>query len=131
MFVTTDKKRILCVEDDADSSELYTAILDGYELTSVATVRDAVTLIRNEKFDMCLLDYLLVDGTGLEFCLLLKHANPEMPVLFISGIPKLTEDLAKELGADGLIRKATPDFVDNLRREVSRLLSQQSAATVL
>jgi two-component system OmpR family response regulator len=126
-----EKKRILCVEDDADSSELYTAILDGHEVTSVATVRDAVSLIRSEKFDICLLDYMLVDGTGLEFCLLLKHSNPEMPVLFISGIPKLTEELAKELGADGLIRKATPDFVDNLKSEVGRLLNTASAVNAI
>ena len=123
-----EKKRILCVEDDADSSELYTAILDGHEVTSVATVRDAVSIIRNERFDICLLDYMLVDGTGLEFCLLLKHSNPEMPVLFISGIPKLTEELAKELGADGLIRKATPDFVTNLKSEVDRLLTGSASA---
>jgi DNA-binding response OmpR family regulator len=126
--VTTDKKKILCVEDDVDSSELYTAILDGYDITSVATVKDAVSLIRSERFDMCLLDYMLVDGTGLEFCLLLKHSNPEMPVLFISGIPKLTEELAGELGADGLIRKATPDFVANLKSEVTRLLTAVSSA---
>jgi two-component system OmpR family response regulator len=126
--VTTEKKKILCVEDDVDSSELYTAILDGHDITAVATIKDAVSLIRRERFDMCLLDYLLVDGTGLEFCLLLKHSNPEMPVLFISGIPNLTEELAKELGADGLIRKATPDFVAHLKNEVSRLLSTTSSA---
>ena len=122
------RKKILCVQDDADSSELYTAILDGHDITAVATVKDAVSLIRKEAFDMCLLDYMLVDGTGLEFCLLLKHSNPEMPVLFISGIPKLTEELAKELGADGLIRKATPDFVAHLKSEVSRLLTSASTA---
>src|SRR6476619_3809643 len=131
MSEMTDRKRILCVEDDADSSELYTAILEGHDVTSVATVKDAVSLIRSEKFDICLLDYMLLDGTGLEFCLLLKHSNPEMPVLFISGIPKLTEELAKELGADGLIRKATPDFVSNLRNEVSRLLSTTSSANAV
>ena len=122
-----EKKKILCVEDDADSSDLYTAILEGHEVTPVATVKDAVSLIRRESFDMCLLDYMLVDGTGLEFCLLLKHSNPEMPVLFISGVPKLTDELAKELGADGLIRKATPDFVANLKAEVSRLLGKSSS----
>ena len=122
-----EKKKILCVEDDADSSDLYTAILEGHEGTAVATVKDAVSLIRRESFDMCLLDYMLVDGTGLEFCLLLKHSNPEMPVLFISGVPKLTDELAKELGADGLIRKATPDFVANLKAEVSRLLGKSSS----
>lgn len=122
-----EKKKILCVEDDADSSDLYTAILEGHEVTAVATVKDAVSLIRRESFDMCLLDYMLVDGTGLEFCLLLKHSNPEMPVLFISGVPKLTDELAKELGADGLIRKATPDFVANLKAEVSRLLGKSSS----
>jgi CheY-like chemotaxis protein len=125
--VNFEKKKILCVEDDADSSDLYTAILEGHEVTAVATVKDAVSLIRRESFDLCLLDYMLVDGTGLEFCLLLKHSNPEMPVLFISGVPKLTDELAKELGADGLIRKATPDFVANLTSEVSRLLGKSTS----
>ena len=124
----TDRKKILCVEDDADSSELYTAILDGHDIIAVATVKDAVSLIRSERFDLCLLDYMLVDGTGLEFCLLLKHSNPEMPVLFISGVPKLAEELAKELGADGLIRKASPDFVASLKNEVYRLLTNVSSA---
>ena len=61
-------KKILLVEDDRTLSETLTRHLDqnGYHTTWAYTKEDAVTKIRNLKFDLILLDITLPDGRRYE-----------------------------------------------------------------
>ncbi|WP_456322827.1 response regulator transcription factor [Hydrogenimonas sp.] len=72
-------KRILLVEDDECASELIYAYLSdcGFELTPVFMATDAVSWLRNERFDVVLLDINLPDFNGLE---VLKSIQEHMSV---------------------------------------------------
>ena len=83
---------------------------------------DAVKRATAEKFDLYLLDYHLPDGTGLELCLMLRAFDRDTPMLFATATSSITEAQVITAGAQGLIRKATKSFMDDLPAKVSQLL---------
>lgn len=116
------KKRILCVEDHPDTCELISTILKKYDCTSAYSKADALYHATKEKFDIYLLDYHLPDGNGIELCLLIKNFDTTTPILFITGTSSMTEKQALTIGAQGLIKNTSDNFVIELERRVSGLL---------
>ena len=118
------KKRILCVEDDADACELIKSILknDDYEFTCASGLEEAVRKARAKKFDLYLVDYYLPDGLGLEF-ILSVNSDRKTPTIIVTGATSLSEPQADRFGAYGLIKKNSPSFVKDLRNQVSQLLA--------
>lgn len=116
------KKRILCVEDHPDICELISIILKKYECTSANSKVNALRLATKEKFDLYLLDYHLPDGNGIELCLLIKNFDTETPILFLTGTSSMTEKQALKIGAQGLIKNTSDNFIGQLQKKVSELL---------
>ncbi|MCA1594570.1 MAG: response regulator [Acidobacteria bacterium] len=116
------KKHILCVDDNSDTCDLVSAILKEYEVTSAYSMADAVKRATAEKFDLYLLDYHLPDGTGLELCLMLRTFDHDTPILFATATSSITEPQVITAGAQGLMQKGRPSFVDDLPARVSQLL---------
>ena len=116
------KKQILCVDDSTDTCELVTVILKDYDVTSVYSMADALKRATAEKYDLYILDYHLPDGTGLELCLLLRGFDRDAPILFATASSSITEAQVITAGAQGLVRKATATFHDDLPARVSELL---------
>ena len=120
-------KRILCVEDHPDTCELISTILRGYEVISAKGVADALKNAAEEKFSLYLLDYHLPDGTGDELAVSIRNFDKTTPMLFVTGTSSITENEAKRLGAQGLIRKGRISFVEDLLNYVDRLLTNHAA----
>ena len=116
------KKRILCVDDNSDTCELVSALLKDFEVTPAYSMADAVKRATAERFDLYVLDYHLPDGTGLELCLMLRTFDRDTPTQFVTASGSLTEGQVVTAGAQGLVRKGTASFVDDLLSTVSRLL---------
>lgn len=78
--------RILVVEDDAAivSALVDLLVAEGYEVATAARQDDAVTLLRDDRFDIALLDVTLAQGTGFAVCAAARDAAPEMPVIFLT-----------------------------------------------
>lgn len=70
-----EKKRVLVVDDDPDILRVFKSILEkeGYEVETAETGSAALEKIKNEKFNVCLIDVRLPDMDGTE--LLLKMTN--------------------------------------------------------
>jgi CheY-like chemotaxis protein len=120
--VTTTKKHILCVDDNSDTCELVSLILKDYEVTSAYSMADAIKRATAERFDLYVLDYHLPDGTGLELCLMLRAFDRDTPMLFATATSSITEEQVVTAGAQGLVRKGTVSFTDDLLTRVSQLL---------
>jgi CheY-like chemotaxis protein len=118
----TPKKQILCVDDHSDTCELVTLILKDYEVTSAASMADAIKRATAEKFDLYILDYHLPDGTGLELCLMLRAFDRDTPMLFATASSSITEAQVVTAGAQGLIRKTSKSFPTDLPARVAELL---------
>ena len=122
------KKQILCVDDSTDTCELVTFILKDYQVTSAYSKADGVKRATAAKYDLYILDYHLPDGTGLELCLMLRTFDRDTPILFATATSSITEAQVITAGAQGLVRKATTSFHDELPARVARLLEARGGA---
>ena len=126
--------RILYTEDDADTRELVTLVLELQNCQVIATGShdEALRLAQAEQFDLYLLDNWIPGISGVRLCQLLREVDPHTPVLFYSGAA-YERDKARALasGAQGYLVK--PVDGDELAAEVLRLISEsrQSGSQIL
>ena len=79
--------RLLCVDDDQDSAEMVSLLLQSYgvEVTCAQSVSEAWLKIRAERFDLLMLDVWMPRVSGFEFSRQLRDSGCTMPILFYSG----------------------------------------------
>jgi CheY-like chemotaxis protein len=79
------KRRILCVEDNADILGMLTALLgrEGYDTSTAAAVEEALRLA-DGGFDLFILDKMEPRDTGLELCRELRRRHPDTPIIVYS-----------------------------------------------
>ncbi len=82
---------VLLVEDDPGYARLIAAALRrargrNYELVHVDYLSDALVEIKQRTFDAALLDLTLPDARGLETFSRLHKADPELPIVVLSGL---------------------------------------------
>jgi two-component system cell cycle response regulator len=92
-----DHKRILLVEDNPGDARLMAELLTntgagGIGLQHVDRISVALKRLREQKFDVVLLDLSLPDGSGLESVVHMCAAVPQMPVIVLTGLED--DDLA-------------------------------------
>jgi two-component system, sensor histidine kinase len=119
----SQKGRILCMDDNADSRDLVrlTLMAAGYDMTCVESAREAIELVRREHFDLLIFDNWLPGLTGTEATKLIRQFDQTTPILFYSAAAyKSDEQAALEAGAQGYLVK--PVGIDDLLTEVERLI---------
>jgi DNA-binding response OmpR family regulator len=120
--VEETKRRILCVEDDADTCEMLTLALQlsGYEVVAAHTFADAITKALTTHFDAYILDSRLPDGSGVDLCKEIREFNSDTPILFYSAdaYPREIEE-AMNAGAQGyMVKPIDPMEVERTLREL-------------
>ena len=123
--------RILYAEDDADTRELVTLVLEMQNCQVVATesYEEALRLARAEHFDLYLIDNWMPHISGVKLCEQLREFDRHTPVLFYSGAAyDADRERALASGAQGYLVK--PAAGEQLIAEVLRLVSgsRQSGA---
>lgn len=100
-------ERILIVDDEKDIAELISDILqdEGYETVISNNGTSAIEKIKQEDFDLILLDVMMPDISGTEVCAKVRDiAN--CPIIFVTAKTNLTSKLVGfEVGADDYITK--------------------------
>lgn len=81
-----NKFRILWVDDEIDLLTPYFQFLNnkGYHLSSVSNGNDAIELIRNNLFDLVLLDENMPGMSGLQLLNEIKKIRPQLPVIMVT-----------------------------------------------
>ncbi|HRY30215.1 MAG TPA: response regulator transcription factor [Elusimicrobiota bacterium] len=118
-------KKILVIDDDADMRLYVSSILQaqGFEVKSVETGCEAMSAMRNEFFDLVVMDILLPDTNGLDLCKKVKEFNvSSMPVILLSSV---TDDAVirsglEEKKADAFMAKP-PSPLELVRRALGLL----------
>ncbi len=121
------KKRILVVEDNAESRELLAIILrrSGYDIAEAATGLDAVDQAHASRPDLIIMDLGLPGITGDEVTTRLKAdaSTRDIPVIVNTGFHRgsLLVERAIVAGASMILHKPTPlkVFVEVARRYLS------------
>ncbi|MBU0999825.1 response regulator [Patescibacteria group bacterium] len=113
-------KKILLVEDEDFIRELYTRqlIKAGFTVKSAVDGQAGLEVLKNETFDLLLLDIMLPGMNGLQLLREFKTQNPNSPMITILLTNLGQEAVIKEgfeLGAQAYLIKAsyTPDQVVN------------------
>lgn len=120
----SQKGRILCMDDNADSRDLVrlTLMAEGYDITCVESGREAIDLVRRERFDLLIFDNWLPSLTGTEVTKLVRQFNQTTPILFYSAAAyESDKQAAFQAGAQGYLVK--PIGIDDLLQEVERLIA--------
>ena len=94
--------RVLVVEDEPAIRTLVQLALQRVEL-DVWTAQDgadALDLLREESFDIILLDFLMPGMTGLELSSRVRRLDPTLPIALLSGSAALLTD--EEIAAAGI-----------------------------
>jgi DNA-binding response OmpR family regulator len=100
--------RILCVEDDADSREMMTIILEqaGYEVVAASNPADGLKIAKHDAPALIILDNWYDRGSGVELCKQIRQFDSRTPIIFYSGAA-FQSDVRKAMdaGAQGYLIK--------------------------
>ena len=128
------KNNILIVEDEHDIREIYAEVLSmaGYVVDQVADGEKGMQKIRDDNWDILLLDIMLPGKDGIKILKEIKD-HPELKKGIVIALTNLnSENIIQEVfgsGADGYLIKSeiTPDKVVE---EVGRILANQEGSGI-
>ncbi len=103
-------KAALVIEDNGSHAALIGdeigSVLDGWTLEVVPTVAEARKRLGANSYDLCVLDYWLPDGDGLDLLKEIRARTPALPTLFVTTASSAKVAVeAMKLGADDFIVK--------------------------
>lgn len=111
-----EKNRILVVDDDEPLRTVLSTELssEGYEVTTAADGSEAIDLVRDNNFDLVLLDIKMPNVDGFEVLKFIKGGKPNTKVIMLTGFADLKNAIeSKRLGAEDFVSKPY-DLVDLL-----------------
>jgi OmpR-family two-component system manganese-sensing response regulator len=120
------------VDDDKDSCDLVRAMLhysdSNYEVTSTESSKEAVSLMKEQSFDLYILDYSLPEISGLELCHFIRKNNPSKPIMFLTAMAyPIHRASGLTAGADEYLIK--PNDLGELIETINQLLNANSSST--
>lgn len=99
--------RILLVEDDSGLAYAteYALKQENFLTTIADSLANARTMIANNNYDLILLDVMLPDGTGYDFCKELR-LNSDIPIIFLTACDdEVNIVMGLDIGGDDYITK--------------------------
>ena len=125
------KAKIMVVEDDLDEAKLIKMVLEGegYEAACAFNGVEALEKVGSEKPDLIVLDVMMPEMDGFEFCAELRSSpeTEDIPVVLLTGVIKHIRDSKYPL--DGVMRAEAQDYLEkpvkpeDLLAAISRLLT--------
>ena len=99
---------VLVVEDDKNILQLLSAYLEsaGYTVTTAEDGTDGLHRALHECFDICVLDVMLPNTSGIEIASVLRSSDRDIPILFLTARGNESDVLnGFEVGADDYMTK--------------------------
>lgn len=126
--MTEERPTALVVEDDAETREFVARALaeDGLEVRTASRAERAARLLREERFDVVVLDLGLPGGSGFEVCARARLDGVTVPILMLTARSEVASRVqGLEAGADDYLGK--PFALAELRARVRALLRRRRA----
>jgi len=118
---------ILLVEDDLDLIDglEFSLCKNGFEVEVARTVQSALSLYKNQKYDLLLLDLTLPDGTGFDICKKVRKSSA-VPIVFLTASDEeVNVVMGLDIGGDDYITK--PFKLNELISRIKALLRRTNA----
>lgn len=119
---------ILIVDDEPSVLLTYATILrqSGYEVTGMATARDAKKVLAEHSFDVLVCDLALeASRSGLEVLEFARSRDARVPAILLTGYA--TRELGEEAERKHITLLVKPIEVKDLLDTLGRLVRKQSA----
>ena len=117
------RHRILFVERNEDICAVIRVLLEraNCEVASTGSLNESLGLAARERFDLYLVSYLLLEGTGIELCRKLREFDQHTPILFGSALVyEADRKLALDAGANIFLKQ--PDDIEMIPNTIRQLL---------
>src|SRR6202000_2553630 len=106
-MTTKGQKASLLIAEDEESLREALKLnleLEGYEVTTVDNGPAVIKMVKNEYFDLIVLDIMLPDMDGITVCETIRMQHNDVPILFLS---------ARNSGADRVLglKKGGDDYL--------------------
>ncbi|MDP2207934.1 MAG: response regulator [Bacteroidota bacterium] len=121
----SEKSRILVVDDEDTLRTVLSQELkgEGYEVETAADGLLALDAIKQNKFDLVLLDIKMPNMDGFEVLKYIKQNHKDLKIIMLTGFADLKNAIeSKKLGAEDFVSKPY-DLVD-LLTTIERVLSE-------
>ena len=119
--------RIFVIDDDKDLLKVVKSLLikRGFTVSVYSDWETANNDIKKYEPQLILLDVFLSGVDGLEVCKRLRasHATRHIPIIILSGYPKVAGTAIYEFGADEFISK--PFEEEDLIQKIHKVLSRR------
>ncbi len=117
------RKKILIIDDENDLVELLKFNLEqqGYQVIAVKEAEEGLEIVCKQKPDLVLLDLMLPNMDGFEFCRILRQET-DTPVVFLTASKsEVCKKLAMTLGATDYLAK--PFSIDALLNRIHSIVN--------
>jgi DNA-binding response OmpR family regulator len=124
--------RILLVEDDEELSGFLVRVLreEGLDVVRADCAREALSLLKQEAFQLVVLDRMLPDLDGLAVCTEIRRQNRELPVLMLTARGEVEDRVTGlDSGADDYVVK--PFEVEELLARIRALLRRAASPLIV
>jgi CheY-like chemotaxis protein len=116
------RKRLLIADDEPGIRELLSDILsaEGYSIETAASGDDAIARIREQRFDLALVDLLMPGSSGADVARVIANESPQTIVVIVTGSDETTvENMLGGTKVDQVVTK--PFEMDEILQVVSAL----------
>src|SRR5947209_14516573 len=120
-------ERILIADDDEVSRQLFAETLEqeGYRVDRAQSGDEALSLLRDELYELLIIDVRMPGMTGLEVTRMLHEKNSSLPIIVMTAFGSIETAIeAIHEGAFDFISK--PMNLEELKKTVSRPLAQRA-----
>jgi CheY-like chemotaxis protein len=123
--------RILIIDDEDELRSMLRRMLEqaGHEVTEAVNGAEGIKLYERDRPDLIITDIIMPEKEGVETIIALRQADPNLPIIAISGGGRLEATdfltMAKKLGARHTLSK--PFRRDQLLEAVGECLAEDQA----
>lgn len=123
--------RILIIDDEDELRSMLRRMLEqaGHEVTEAVNGAEGIELYERDRPDLIITDIIMPEKEGVETIIALRRADPNLPIIAISGGGRLEATdfltMARKLGARRTLAK--PFRRDQLLEAVDECLAKDEA----
>jgi DNA-binding response OmpR family regulator len=122
--------KIIVIDDDTAVTDLLSVLLrsHGFDVKATNNSVEGLSFIRNEKFDLVILDLMMPEMDGWEICKEVRSFS-QVPIIVLSALndPSMVASVL-DAGADDYLTKPTPSRI--LVAHINRLTLRNGTAPV-
>jgi len=127
--VKTQNKNILIIDDDKSVLNIFTRILQkqGYNTDTAETGQEAMEKLKNNKYQLALVDIKLPDTNGVDLLAKMHQAQPNMIKIAVTGFPSL-EDATRVIDRGAAAYLVKPVKTEELVKIIAEKLKAADAS---